>query len=165
VTEGSYLKPGTLICQLIPQTDSRFVEIMVDGNDVSLLTARNEEKDLPGSPVRLAFEGWPAIQIIGWPQLSINTFGGEIVFIDATDDGTGKFRVVVGPATDKVKRYGKVGDMEVDWPDHDTWLRQGVRARAWLLLDEVPLWFEVWRQINGFPPIGDGIEEADPTLK
>lgn len=165
VTEGSYLKPGTLICQLIPQTDSRFVEIMVDGNDVSLLTARNEEKDLPGSPVRLAFEGWPAIQIIGWPQLSINTFGGEVVFIDATDDGTGKFRVVVGPATDKVKRYGKVGDMEVDWPDHDTWLRQGVRARAWLLLDEVPLWFEVWRQINGFPPIGDGIEEADPTLK
>ena len=50
VTDGSYLKPGTLICQLIPQTDSRFVEIMVDGNDVPLLTARNEEKDIPGSP-------------------------------------------------------------------------------------------------------------------
>lgn len=165
VTDGSYLKPGTLICQLIPQTDSRFVEIMVDGNDVPLLTARDEEKDIPGSPVRLAFEGWPAIQIIGWPQLSINTFGGEVVFIDATDDGTGKFRVVVGPATDKVKRYGEVGDVEVEWPDHETWLRQGVRARAWLMLDEVPLWFEFWRQINGFPPIGTGIEEADPTKK
>lgn len=165
VTDGSYLTPGTLICQLIPQTDSRFVEIMVDGNDVPLLTARNKERDIAGSPVRLAFEGWPAIQIIGWPQLSINTFGGEVVFIDATDDGTGKFRVVVGPATDKVNRYGEVGDMEVDWPGHDNWLRQGVRARAWLMLGEVPLWFEIWRQINGFPPIGDGIEEADPTVK
>ena len=165
VTDGSYLKPGILICQLIPQTESRFVELMVDGNDVPLLTARDEEKDIAGSPVRLAFEGWPAIQIIGWPQLSINTFGGEVVFIDATDNGRGQFRVVVGPATDKVKRYGEVGNVDVVWPDHTTWLRQGVRARAWLMLDEVPLWFEVWRQINGFPPIGTGIEEADPTVK
>ncbi len=165
VTEGSYLTPGTLICSLIPQTDSRFVEIMVDGNDVALIQARDEEAGTPGSPVRLAFEGWPAIQIIGWPQLAINTFGGEVVFVDATDNGAGMFRVVVGPATDKVKRYGEVGDMEVPWPDHNEWLRQGVRTRAWLMLDEVPLWKEIWRQINGFPPIGDGIEEADPTKK
>lgn len=165
VTAGSYLKPGTLVCTLIPQTDSRFVEIMVDGNDIALIAARDEEAGTPGSPVRLAFEGWPAIQAIGWPQLAIGTYGGEVVFIDATDNGTGKFRVVVGPATDKVKRYGEIGDMEVPWPDHKTLLRQGVRTRAWLMLDEVPLWFEVWRQINGFPPIGTGIEEIDPTLK
>lgn len=165
VTDGSYLKPGTLICTLIPQTESRFVEIMVDGNDVALITARNEEAGTPGSAVRLAFEGWPAIQAIGWPQLAIGTFGGEVVFVDATDNGSGKFRVVVGPATDNVKRHGEVGDLEVPWPDHETWLRQGVRTRAWLMLDEVPLWFEIWRQINGFPPIGNGIEEADPTKK
>lgn len=165
VTDGSYLKPGSPICTLIPQTDSRFIEVWVDGNDVALVKARDEEAGTPGSPVRLAFEGFPAIQAIGWPQLAIGTFGGEVVFVDATDDGTGKFRVVVGPATDQVKRYGQVGDMEVPWPDHETWLRQGVRTRAWLMLDEVPLWFEIWRQINGFPPIGTGIEEADPTRK
>ncbi|MFT6862768.1 MAG: adhesin transport system membrane fusion protein [Akkermansiaceae bacterium] len=165
VTDGSYLKPGTLICTLIPQTESRFVEIMVDGNDIALIQARDEDVGIPGSPVRLAFEGWPAIQAIGWPQLAIGTFGGEVVFVDATDDGTGKFRVVVGPATDIVNRGDGNGDMEVPWPDHETWLRQGVRTRAWLMLDQVPLWFEIWRQINGFPPIGTGIEEADPTRK
>lgn len=165
VTAGSYLKPGTLVCTLIPQTESRFVEIMVDGNDVALIKARDEKTGTPGSPVRLAFEGWPAIQAIGWPQLAIGTFGGEVVFVDATDNGSGKFRVVVGPATDIVNRGTEDGDMEVPWPDHETWLRQGVRTRAWLMLDEVPLWFEIWRQINGFPPIGNGIEEADPTQK
>lgn len=163
VTDGTYLKPGTLICIIIPQTDSRFVEVMVDGNDVPLLQARDEEKGIPGSPVRLAFEGWPAIQAIGWPQLAIGTFGGEVIFIDPTDDGTGRFRVVVGPAVDTVDRGN--GDMSVPWPDPETWLRQGVRTRAWLMLDQVPLWFEIWRQINGFPPIGDGIKEADPTQK
>lgn len=165
VTDGSYLKPGSLVCSLIPQTESRFVEIMVDGNDMPLIEARREEngKTIPGSPVRLAFEGWPAIQAIGWPQLAIGTFGGEVVFVDATDNGTGRFRVVVGPATDIVDRGA--GNMSVPWPEHETWLRQGVRARAWMMLDEVPLWFEIWRQINGFPPIGTGIEEADPTVK
>lgn len=165
VTDGSYLKPGSLVCALIPQTESRFVEIMVDGNDMPLIEARREEngKTIPGSPVRLAFEGWPAIQAIGWPQLAIGTFGGEVIFVDATDNGTGRFRVVVGPATDVVDRGN--GKMDVPWPEHETWLRQGVRARAWMMLDEVPLWFEIWRQINGFPPIGTGIEEADPTVK
>ena len=165
VTDGSYLKPGTPICTLIPQTDSRFVEVWVDGNDVALIKARNEEAGTPGSPVRLAFEGWPAIQAIGWPQLAIGTFGGEVIFVDATDNGAGEFRVVVGPATDIVNRGDGNGDMEVPWPDHETWLRQGVRTRAWLMLDEVPLWFEIWRQINGFPPIGKGIEDAYPSHK
>jgi multidrug resistance efflux pump len=101
-TDGTYLRPGSLICVVIPETDSRFVEIMVDGNDMPLIHPRKD--DQPGSPVRLAFEGWPAVQMIGWPQLAIGTFGGEVVFVDATDDGTGKFRVVVGPSNDSVDR-------------------------------------------------------------
>ncbi|MDB4265205.1 HlyD family secretion protein [bacterium] len=163
VTDGSYLKPGTPICTLIPQTDSRFVEIWVDGNDIVLIKAPNPETGEPGSPVRLAFEGWPSIQAIGWPQLSIGTFGGEVVFIDATDNGKGKFRVVIKEYTDTVDRGD--GPVDVPWPDHETQLRQGVRTRAWLMLDQVPLWQEIWRQINGFPPIGDGVEEMDPTIK
>lgn len=160
-TDGSYLKPGDPICVIIPETESRFVEIWVDGNDMPIIHARSEKNGVatPGSEVRLAFEGWPAVQSVGWPQLAVGTFGGEVVFIDATDDGTGRFRVLIGPATDVVDRGDGKGPVEVGWPSGSRWLRQGVRAKAWILLEEVPLWFELWRQINGFPAIGNGINE------
>jgi hypothetical protein len=52
------------------------------------------------------------------------------------------------------------------WPDKDRWLRQGARANAWVLLEQVPLWFEFWRQINGFPPLLSGDDaKLDPTKK
>lgn len=162
--DGTYLRPGSLICVIIPETDSRYVEIMVDGNDMPLIHPRKD--DQPGSPVRIAFEGWPAVQMIGWPQLAIGTFGGEVVFVDATDDGLGKFRVVVGPSDDIVNRGDGKGPVTVGWPDKNRWLRQGARANAWIMLDQVPLWFEIWRQINGFPPVisnADG--KLDPTKK
>jgi multidrug resistance efflux pump len=163
-TDGTYLRPGSLICVVIPETDSRFVEIMVDGNDMPLVHPRKD--DQAGSPVRLAFEGWPAVQMIGWPQLAIGTFGGEVVFVDATDDGTGKFRVVVGPSNDSVDRGDGQGLVTVGWPDKDRWLRQGARANGWIMLNEVPLWFELWRQINGFPPVvNDQDGKLDPTKK
>jgi multidrug resistance efflux pump len=163
-TDGTYLRPGSLICVVIPETDSRFVEIMVDGNDMPLVHPRKD--DQPGSLVRLAFEGWPAVQMIGWPQLAIGTFGGEVVFVDATDDGTGKFRVVVGPSNDSVDRGDGQGLVTVGWPDKDRWLRQGARANGWIMLNEVPLWFELWRQINGFPPVvNDQDGKLDPTKK
>jgi multidrug resistance efflux pump len=168
VTPGTYLRPGSLICVIIPETDSRFVEIMVDGNDLPLIIPRKEENGVvsPGSPVRLAFEGWPALQMIGWPQLAIGTFGGEVVFVDPTDDGKGKFRVVVGPADDTVDRGDGKGPVQVGWPDKDRWLRQGTRANAWVMLNQVPLWFELWRQINGFPPVvSDKDGKLDPTKK
>ncbi|HRH95728.1 MAG TPA: HlyD family efflux transporter periplasmic adaptor subunit [Prosthecobacter sp.] len=163
-TDGTYLRPGSLICVIIPETDSRFVEIMVDGNDMPLIHPRKDGQS--GSPVRLAFEGWPAVQMIGWPQLAVGTFGGEVVFVDATDDGTGMFRVVVGPADDIVDRGDGKGPVTVGWPDKDRWLRQGARANAWVMLNEVPLWFELWRQINGFPPVvSDKDGKLDPTKK
>jgi multidrug resistance efflux pump len=161
-TDGTYLRPGSLICVIIPETDSRFAEIMVDGNDMPLIHSRKEGQ--PGSPVRLAFEGWPAVQMIGWPQLAIGTFGGEVVFVDATDDGTGKFRVVVAPAEDTVNRGDGKGPVVVGWPEKDRWLRQGTRVNAWILLRQVPLWFEIWRQINGFPPVvSDQDGRLNPT--
>ena len=161
-TDGTYLRPGSLICVIIPETDSRFVEIMLDGNDMPLIHSRKDGQ--PGSPVRIAFEGWPAVQAIGWPNLAIGTFGGEVVFVDATDDGKGKFRVVVAPVDDTVDR-GQ-GPVQVGWPDKERWLRQGVRANAWVMLQQVPLWYEVWRQINGFPPVVSGdADKLDPTKK
>ena len=165
-TDGTYLQPGSLICVIIPETDSRYVELWLDGNDVPLVHPRREENGVvtPGSPVRLSFEGWPAVQAIGWPNLAIGTFGGEVIFVDATDDGKGKFRVVVAPVDDTVNR-GK-GPVQVAWPDKERWLRQGVRANGWVLLQQVPLWYEVWRQINGFPPyVPSDSGQFDPTKK
>ncbi len=156
-TEGTFLRAGTPVCTLIPETASRMVELLVDGNDMPLIQARVTDAQgkivEPGSPVRLQFEGWPAIQFIGWPSVALGTFGGEVVVIDPSDNGQGKFRVLVAPAPDQVLRSdGKLETLE--WPGV-RWLRQGVRANGWVLLERVPLWYELWRQMNGFPPAID----------
>lgn len=164
-TDGTYLRPGSLVCVIIPETESRFVEVWLDGNDTPLLHPRTEQdgKVVPGSDVRLAFEGWPAVQMIGWPNLAVGTFGGEVIFVDAADDGKGKFRVVVAPKPDVIRRDGR--PVEVEWPDRNRWLRQGVRANAWIMLQRVPLWYEIWRQINGFPPLPTGDASKMDTTK
>jgi multidrug resistance efflux pump len=164
-TEGSFLRAGSPLCTLVPDSNERLVELWLDGNDLPLLLPRQTKPagDTPknlssiastqltsGSPVRLQFEGWPAVQLIGWPSLARGTFGGEIMSIDATDNGRGQFRVLVAPKPDPIVRKGQVVNT-VAWPD-ERWLRQGVRVHGWVLLQRVPLWFEVWRQINGFPP-------------
>lgn len=152
-TEGTFLRAGLPLCTLIPQTANRMVELWVDGNDMPLVRAREVDDAgnvLAGSPVRLQFEGWPAIQFVGWPSAAIGTFGGEVVLIDPTDNGKGKFRVLVAQKPDVLQEVD--GDTRtIDWPG-DRWLRQGVRANGWVLLQRVPLWYEVWRQMNGFPP-------------
>ncbi|MEY4117596.1 MAG: hypothetical protein RLZZ116_924 [Planctomycetota bacterium] len=152
-TDGSYLEPGSLICVVIPDTEARYVEAWIDGMDMPLVTPRSVAADgtvVPGSPARLQFEGWPAIQIIGWPSLAVGTFGGEVISVDATDDGSGRFRIVVAADAN-----------DQSWPD-GRFLRQGVRAKAWVLLNRVPAWREIWRQLNGFPPIAiDGIKPLD----
>ncbi len=154
VTDGSYLRPGSPVCVIIPETDSRFVELWMDGNDMPLIQSRIKRADgqiIPGSPVRIQFEGWPAVQFVGWPSVAVGTFGGEVVFVDAAGNPSGKFRVVVAPAPD-VTIAADGSRTEVPWPGN-RWLRQGVRAKGWILLQQVPLWKEVWRQLNGFPPV------------
>ena len=125
------VKSGETLAVLIPETDSRAAEIWVRGNDVPLVQ--------PGQEARLQFEGWPAIQFSGWPGLAAGTFKGRVAYVDASDDGTGRFRVLVRP------------DPGQKWPE-PSHLRQGVRCNAWILLNEVPLAFELWRVFNGFPP-------------
>lgn len=135
------VKKGDPICRIVPDTKDRAVQIWLDGNDAPLVS--------PGSHVRLQFEGWPAIQFAGWPSVAVGTFGGSVVSVDMIDDGKGKFRCQILPdATD-----------EHNWPE-DRYLRQGVRANGWVLLKQVPLWFEVWRQLNGFPPSVDPPKES-----
>jgi multidrug resistance efflux pump len=151
-TEGSYLRPGSLIGVIIPDTQERFVEVWLDGNDMPLVQSRMQNKEgelILGSHVRLQFEGWPALQFSGWPSVGIGTFGGEVIFVDAADDGKGKFRVVIAPQPDAVFKDGK--NEVQDWPD-GRFLRQGVRVKGWVMLQQIPLWKELWRQLNGFPP-------------
>lgn len=153
-TEGTFLRAGSPLCTVIPDTANRMVELWLGGNDMPLVQAREVDAAgntlRPGSPVRLQFEGWPAIQFVGWPSAAIGTFGGEVVLIDPTDNGKGKFRVLVATKPDVIRRANGTTETR-PWPG-DRWLRQGVRANGWVLLQRVPLWFEVWRQLNGFPP-------------
>lgn len=138
------LKEGDELCTIVPDTSDRTVQILLDGNDAPLVE--------PGRHVRLQFEGWPAVQFAGWPSVAVGTFGGEVVSVDATDNGKGKFRVLVRP-----------DNGELQWPD-ERYLRQGVRANAWVLLERVPLWYEIWRNMNGFPPVV-AEDEADSKDK
>ncbi len=127
---GQMLKEGDELFTIVPDTSERAVELWIAGNDITLVRA--------GNHVRLQFEGWPAVQFAGWPSVAVGTFGGEVMTIDATDDGTGKFRILIQP------------DGETEWPS-DRYLRQGVRANGWVMLNQVRLGYEVWRQLNGFP--------------
>jgi multidrug efflux pump subunit AcrA (membrane-fusion protein) len=127
------LKAGQPLAILIPDTVERAVELWVDGNDVPLITL--------GRPVRLQFEGYPAVQFGGWPEVAIGSFGGRVALIDATDDGKGHFRLLVTPDPD-----------DHPWPSA-RFLRQGVRTNGWVLLARVTLGYELWRIFNGFPPI------------
>lgn len=137
---ASIVKPGDQLCRIVPQTDQPAVQILVSGNDAPLIA--------PGRHVRLQFEGWPAVQFSGWPSVAVGTFGGKVWLVDPTDNGKGQFRVVVVPDPD-----------DKPWPEYP-YLRQGVRAHAWVLLNRVPLGYEVWRQMNGFPPSVKSQEDA-----
>lgn len=136
------VKKGDPICTIVPDTKDRAVQIWLDGNDAPLVE--------PGRHVRLQFEGWPAVQFAGWPSVAVGTFGGTVVSVDMIDNGKGKFRCQILPDPTDVNQ----------WPE-DRFLRQGVRANGWILLEQVPLWFEVWRQLNGFPPTVD-IDSGSP---
>lgn len=126
------VKAGEVLMELVPESSNNVVELLVDGNDAPLVS--------PGRKVRLQFEGWPALQFAGWPSIAVGTFGGEVLLVDASDNGRGQFRALVQPDS---------GD--APWPER-RYLRQGVRANGWILLDRVSLGFELWRQFNGFPP-------------
>ena len=131
---GEYVKSGEPLAVLVPDAAARAVEVWVSGNDAPLV--------VPGRHVRLQFEGWPAVQFSGWPSVAVGTFGGTVAFVDAASDAKGKFRVVIRP------------DDGEQWPD-GLYLRQGARVNAWILLNEVRLGYEMWRQLNGFPAAVD----------
>ena len=139
---GQYVKEGDELCTIVPDSSDRVVELLLDGNDAPLVLAYAEQTgSMPH--VRIQFEGWPAVQFSGWPELAVGTFGGKIRQIDPASNSTGKFRILVEP--DPML----AGDT---WPDQSM-LRQGNQAIGWVFLNRVPLGYEIWRRLNGFPPV------------
>jgi multidrug resistance efflux pump len=138
---GEQVKAGDSLVVLVPDTESRAVELFVDGNDAPLLQR--------GQKVRIQFEGWPAVQFAGWPSVAVGTFGGVVRFIDEASGRDGQFRILIEADPD-----------DTAWPEA-RFLRQGVHAKGWVLLAQVPVAFELWRQLNNFPPSVDGPPGAD----
>ncbi len=130
---GETIKEGEGVVTVMPQNPDKAVELYVRPMDVPLLSE--------GRHVRIEFDGWPALQFSGWPSVAVGTFGGTIANIDRveTDKKLGKYRILVTPDL----------DLDGDWPEQ---LRLGSEAKGFIMLEEVPLWYELWRLYNGFPP-------------
>jgi multidrug efflux pump subunit AcrA (membrane-fusion protein) len=106
-------------------------ELLIDGNDLPLVRK--------GDRAIVQFEGWAAVQFAAYPEAATGTFDGRVYLVDPTSDGQGRFRILVEPAPG------------AEWPD-EAFLRQGVRAQGWVVVQEVRLGYELWRLLNGFPP-------------
>jgi multidrug efflux pump subunit AcrA (membrane-fusion protein) len=146
---GSTVKAGDILLTIAPETTDRAVEIMVSDNDVSFVQL--------GRPVRLQFAGYPAVQFSGFPGISVGTFGGVVAFIDPMDDGSSRFRVIIKEENQTLP----TGKKDKGWPRSAN-LRPGAEAVGWIMLDTVPLGYELWRQFNGFPP--RATNNKDPRL-
>lgn len=142
---SAMISSGTVVAQLVPETQERTVELFMNGRDLPFMKV--------GQDVRLQFEGWPILQFFtGLPELSSGTFLGTVRIIDASDDGRGNFRLIVAK------------NDAAPWPAPEL-LRQGVRTRGWVQMNQVPLWFEVWRQVNDLPPFQVPVSPTTPTSR
>ncbi|MEO6037011.1 MAG: biotin/lipoyl-binding protein [Saprospiraceae bacterium] len=127
---GEIIKEGDAVVSIQPAHYQLAVEMYVRPLDLPLLQV--------GQPVRFLFDGWPAFFFSGWPGVSLGSFSGQIVAMDRNISTNSKFRVLVAP-----------DPKEMAWPSA---LQPGGGAKGIALLHNVPLWYELWRILNGFPP-------------
>jgi multidrug resistance efflux pump len=127
---GETFKEGQQLVGIMPANYDLAVEMFVNPIDLPLVHL-NEE-------VRVQFDGWPAIVFSGWPNISYGTYGAKVVAIENFISPNGKFRVLLAP-----------DEKDHEWPDA---IRVGSGALTIALLEDVPIWFELWRKLNGFPP-------------
>lgn len=127
---GETVKEDDGVVSILPRTFIPAVEMYVEPFNLPLVRV--------GEEVRFLFDGWPAIVFSGWPGASYGTFVGEIAAVDNIIDAKGRYRVLVRPDAE-----GK------GWPAA---LRPGSGAEGVVLLNRVPVWYELWRQLNAFPP-------------
>lgn len=127
---GEIIKESDPLLSIMPRGYELAVESYVLPMDYPLLVV--------GQQVRFVFDGWPAFVFSGWPNQSYGTFGGRVIAIDNVANDKGKYRILIAPDPD-----------EKPWPEA---LRVGTGANTMIILKDVPLWYEFWRQLNGFPP-------------
>lgn len=127
---GETFKEGDRLVGIMPAEYDMAVETFLEPLDLPLIHI--------GEKVRIQFDGWPAIVFSGWPNISYGTYGGKVVAVETFISENGKYRVLLAPDPD-----------DEPWP---TQIRVGSGANTFALLDDVPIWFELWRQVNGFPP-------------
>ncbi|NND79076.1 MAG: HlyD family efflux transporter periplasmic adaptor subunit, partial [Maribacter sp.] len=127
---GQTFKEGEALLGIMPANIDLAVETFVEPLDLPLIHL--------GEKVRIQFDGWPAIVFSGWPNVSYGTYGGEVVAIETFISDNGKYRVLLSPDLD-----------DHEWPKD---IRVGSGANTIALLKDVPIWYELWRQLNGFPP-------------
>ena len=127
---GETFKEGEELVGIMPSEYDLAVETFVKPIDLPLIHL--DEK------VRIQFDGWPAIVFSGWPNVSYGTYGGKVVAIETFISANGKYRILIAP-----------DENDHTWPKD---IRVGSGARTIALLEDVPIWFELWRQLNGFPP-------------
>jgi multidrug efflux pump subunit AcrA (membrane-fusion protein) len=130
---GETIKEGDAVCTIMPNAYEKndiAAEMYIRAMDVPLVSK--------GRKVRIIFDGWPALQFSGWPSVSVGTFGGVVKVIDMVNTNPGEFRVLIVPDS-----------TDTPWPKQ---LRVGSGIKGWIMLDDVPIWYEIWRQLNGFPP-------------
>ncbi|GCD77408.1 biotin attachment protein [Thermaurantimonas aggregans] len=127
---GENIMEGEPIMEIMPLQYQLAVEVFVRPVDLPLMHLHEKG--------RIEFDGWPAIVFSGWPSITFGTFGGEIAAIDNVLSENGMYRILMIPDKD-----------DVPWPEQ---IRFGSGVRAILLLKDVPVWYEIWRQLNGFPP-------------
>lgn len=138
---GEVIKEGEMVAKIVPQDFQYAVEMYVEPMDLPLVNLKQK--------VRFLFDGWPAIVFSGWPNVSYGTFGGKVVSIDNSISDNGKFRILV--AEDKE---------DTPWPRA---LKVGGGAMGMALLKDVPVGYELWRRLNGFPP--DFYDLKEPQKK
>lgn len=127
---GEIVKDGEMIVEIVPKKIDYAIEMFVRPLDLPLIDT--------GQKVRFLFDGFPAIVFSGWPNASYGTFGGKVVAVENSVSTNGMFRVLV-----------KEDPNDKPWPKQ---LRMGAGAQAMALLKNVKIGYELWRQVNGFPP-------------
>ncbi|AIY12285.1 MULTISPECIES: HlyD family secretion protein [Cellulophaga] len=127
---GETFKEGDKLVGIMPSVYDKAVEMFIEPLDLPLIHR--------GEKVRIEFDGWPAIVFSGWPNASYGTYGGTVVAVETFISPNGKYRVLLAQDPE-----------DQAWPDE---IRVGSGASTIALLEDVPIWYELWRQLNGFPP-------------
>jgi hypothetical protein len=130
---ATYVNAGDILATFVPETPERVIEIFVDGRDIALVQT--------GAKARIQFEAWPAVQFSGWPSVAVGTFGGLVQSVDPSAQPNGRFRILIAEDPDDAN----------PWPE-ERYVRIGAKVRSWILLETVPVGYELWRQLNNFPP-------------